>query len=191
MADSTYKYRSGQNPEIATHLPIARPASAVGDSPVFSTEIPSSQDYLLAQATALPSHDAYPTAYSAVADDPYSSTPTTAQAIVISGSLPHDVYLPNSNAAPLPPRTPRPDFEMMKKERLQRQFAAGVGGAIVGFVLLGPLGALVGGICANKITKASGRSEEKRRRKQYERAVEKEERARRRLSRHRTSRIRS
>lgn len=60
---------------------------------------------------------------------------------------------------PPPSNVKRPNFELMKKRRVRAQFIAGVTGATLGVVFLGPLGLLLG-VATNKITKGVAKSRE-------------------------------
>jgi hypothetical protein len=70
---------------------------------------------------------------------------------------------------------PRPDFERMKKARVRGQIAAGAVGAVGGFMLLGPIGALALGVTGNKVTKAVTKRREKRLKEDYLQQVQLEQ----------------
>jgi hypothetical protein len=69
--------------------------------------------------------------------------------------------------------SPRPTgnqvLRSMKEDRKKRTVTAGVVGGIVGLFILGPLGAVVIGVTSAVVTKHSGKSRERRVRKQLER----------------------
>lgn len=58
-------------------------------------------------------------------------------------------------------------FRRMKERRVTAQVAAGTAGAVGGLIVLGPIGAIVGGVVANKVTKAVAKKRETRIKDQY------------------------
>lgn len=71
-------------------------------------------------------------------------------------------------AANQPPITiPTPNFALIKQRRVAAQHAAGLYGAAIGLIFLGPAGAVVCGFVSNKITKGIAKSAETRIRRDY------------------------
>jgi len=62
-------------------------------------------------------------------------------------------------------------LDRMKTARKHGQVWAATSGAVVGLVVLGPLGAVAGGIAAHQVTKHAGRANERRVRKKLENQI--------------------
>jgi hypothetical protein len=60
------------------------------------------------------------------------------------------------------PAIPKPDLSAMKKKRKRRTVAWGIVGGVAGLVVLGPLGAVAGGLMGALLTKARCKRREQR-----------------------------
>lgn len=141
------------------------PTTVVNTAPLqaqATTTTGEMTDYPLVQATLVPIDDTKATTTSfpeAKLEDfgvPY-----------FSSALPSPATTRRAAATTTPPASAQTvrttnSKQRMKQERVRQQYRAGIVGAVVGLVVLGPVGAVIGGVCANKTTKAVMKSKEKR-----------------------------
>lgn len=100
------------------------------------------------------------------------TTPTTPTATVTAV-----VTTPTTTATahtPPPSSIRKPNFEAMKRRRVQTQMLGGWTGGVAGAVVLGPFGIVLGAVVGNKLTKAVAKRRENRLKTKYARNVAEE-----------------